>query len=42
MILDLMHVHNFYYQIVNKVEMVLFFELIIAIWCMLIIEKKIF
>ena len=40
MILDLMHVYNFYYQMVNSVKMLLFLELIIVLPCILIIETK--
>ena len=39
MVLDLMYVHNFYFQMVNEVK-ILFFELITVLPCMLIEEKR--
>ena len=40
MVMNLMHVHNFHYRIVNVVEMLLFLAWTIVHQRMLIIEKK--
>ena len=40
MVLDLMHVHNFYFQMMNRVKMLLFLELITVLPHILIIRKK--
>ena len=38
-VLALMHVHNFHCQIVNRLKILLFLQLTIALPCMLVIEK---
>ena len=40
MVLDFMQVHNFHGQTVNRVKILLFFELIIVLLCVFIIENK--
>ena len=41
MVLDLMHVHNFHWQMVNGVKMLLFLVLIVVLLRMLITRNKI-